>query len=68
MQTAKKRGDSHPSGARCVGRTHGTPTNLWDNEYRTHLEQILPTTRTLAITRKKMITNQETYEAETRTK
>jgi hypothetical protein len=30
------------SGARFVGRTHGTPTALIGNEHQTHLEKILP--------------------------
>ncbi len=44
------------SGARFVGRTHGTPIDLLDNEHQTHLEEILPTTITLAMT-KKIMTN-----------
>jgi hypothetical protein len=48
----KKRGAYPPSAARIVGRTHGTPTNLRENEYQTHLENILPTIKTLAITKK----------------
>jgi len=33
-------------------RTHGTPTHLIDNEHQTHLENILPTLKTFAITKK----------------
>ena len=40
------------SGARCVSRTHGTPAFLIDNEHQTHFDQIVPTTKILAITKK----------------
>jgi len=51
-QTAWKRAESHQSGARCVGRTLGTPTLLIDRKKQTHLDTILPTMKTLAITKK----------------
>jgi len=48
----EKRADSHLSGARIVRRTHRTPTILIHNEHQTHLENILPVTKTFAITKK----------------
>ena len=51
-QTVWKRADSHQSGARCVGHTHGTPTDLTDNERQTHLDSILHITKLFAITKK----------------
>ena len=44
------------SSASCVRRTHRTPTFLADNERQTHLDQILPTTKTLAIIKKLQLT------------
>jgi hypothetical protein len=49
---AKKRPDSHLSGARIVRRTHRTPTDLPENEHQCHLDKILLTTKTLATTEK----------------
>ena len=48
----EKRDDSPASSARFVGRTHGTPTHLIDKEQQNHLENILPTIKTFAITKK----------------
>ena len=44
--------ESPASGACFVRRTHGTPTFFIDNEHQTHLDKILPTIKTLAITKK----------------
>jgi len=44
--------ESPASGARFVRRTRGTPTFFIDNEHQTHLDKILPTIKTLAITKK----------------
>ena len=49
---AQKRADSHQSGARCVRRTHATATDLTDNGHQTHLENILPIMKTLAMIKK----------------
>jgi hypothetical protein len=48
----EKRADSHLSGARIVRHTHRTPTDLIYDEYQTHLENIVPTSQALAITKK----------------
>jgi hypothetical protein len=48
----KKRAAYPKSGARLVRRTHRTPTFLLDNEDRTHLDKILLTMKTLAMTEK----------------
>ena len=36
--------ESPASSARCVRRTHRTPTNLFDNELQIPMDKILPTT------------------------
>jgi hypothetical protein len=44
--------ESPASSARCVRRTHQTPTFLAENELQTHLDKILYITKTLARTKK----------------
>jgi hypothetical protein len=52
QEHVKKRGAYPKSGACIVRRTPGTPTEWIDNELQTHLDQIVLTTRTLAMTKK----------------
>jgi len=66
MQTAWKRAESHLSGARIVRRTHRTPTFLLERKYQTHHDMILPTMKTLAMS-KKIMTDRSPCQTETRT-